>query len=687
MMILTYRLICEELKHMKVKYLLFISVLLTVVILPTCFCQDNTQVGLPEGAIARLGKGGINIMRFTPDGEHLAVGTQIGVWIYDVQTGKGTPLFIRNSMQFNTLAFSKDGKLLATEGLFGPTIQLWDFNKRSKLSTLQLPQFFGLRKLAFSEDNKKLIGLGFEEIIEWQIGKEQHIFKKQYTHSHPIVAFAKDSKTFVYGHQIEGEISIWDPVRGRLGDVFVFRQKHLSTFEMLLSELFGGNPNDRRIKKGIQAIAISSDNNTVASAHDDNIVRLWDTTTKTEQASLKGHTEKINVIAFSVDSTMLASGGEDRKILLWDVRKGRRRKTLIRHQGRINTLAFSPVDNRLLASGSSDGTVRFWDTKTGKERSILTTGHPKSVKTVAFNTDNSLLYSAVSNGTVHIWDIKSGKEHTSPILAQKDMFNVFAFSKDATLFASQGEDATVSSSGVYTSWGWEPNEKTRLLILSTGDEIAAFSQDASTVTLSPDNRMLAANTKAINVELWDIKKKKMFAWTADDSIWRKLIFSPDSKLLAAYGARTNTQVWNITTRNEITPSNINQASHLAFSPDSSLLALKHPNGIDLWQITPSRMQKERTIVENTTDSGVLVFSLDAEILVGIRWIDGQIHIQLWDVDTGKGLINFNSGHTNPIETLVFSHNGKILASGSLDGTILLWDWEKVVNKAKENGEN
>ncbi len=670
---------------MKTKYLLFISVLLTSVLVPTGFCQDKTQAGLPEGAIARIGKGGINIMRFSPDGAHLAVGTDVGVWIYDVKTGKGTPLIISNSMQFNTLAFSKDGKLLATEGLFGPTIQLWDFNKRSKLSTLQLPQFFGLRKLAFSEDNKKLIGLGFNEIIEWHIGKEQHIFKKQYTDSHPVVAFAKDSKTFVYGHQIEGEISLWDPVRGSLGDVFVYRQKRLSAFERFLIELFGGNPNDRRIKKGIQAIAISPDGNTVASAHDDKIVRLWDTATKTQRVSLKGHTEKINVITFSVDSRMLASGSEDRKILLWDVSKGRRRKTLIGHQGRINTLAFSPIDNRLLASGSSDGTVRFWDTKTGKERSILTTEHPKSVNTVAFNTDNSLLYSAVSNGTIQIWNIKSGKEHTSPILAQNDMFKVFAFSKDATLFASQGEDTTVSSRGVYTSWGWEPNEKTRLLILSTGDEIAAFSQDASTVALSPDNKMLAANTKGINVELWNIKKKKMFGWITSDSIWRKLVFSPDSTLLAAYGLRTNTQVWNITTRNEITPSNINEASHLAFSPNSSLLALRHPKGIDLWQVTPSRMQKERTIVENTTGSGVLVFSLDGEILVGNRnrWKVGQNHIKLWDVDTGKGLINFNSGHTNLIETLVFSHNGKILASGSLDGTILLWDWEKVATKAKE----
>ncbi len=53
---------------MKEKNQFFITFLLTIVLLSNSFAQDNTQVGLPEGAIARLGKGGINIMRFSPDG-------------------------------------------------------------------------------------------------------------------------------------------------------------------------------------------------------------------------------------------------------------------------------------------------------------------------------------------------------------------------------------------------------------------------------------------------------------------------------------------------------------------------------------------------------------------------------------------------------------------------------------------
>ena len=62
---------------MKTRQPFCITLLLTLGILLNGFAQDNTEVGLPDGAIARLGKGGINLMRFSPDGTRLAVGTDI----------------------------------------------------------------------------------------------------------------------------------------------------------------------------------------------------------------------------------------------------------------------------------------------------------------------------------------------------------------------------------------------------------------------------------------------------------------------------------------------------------------------------------------------------------------------------------------------------------------------------------
>ena len=55
--------------------------------------KDFSQSELPEMAKARFGKGGINAIQFSPDGIYLAIGTDIGVWLYDMETGEEKFLF------------------------------------------------------------------------------------------------------------------------------------------------------------------------------------------------------------------------------------------------------------------------------------------------------------------------------------------------------------------------------------------------------------------------------------------------------------------------------------------------------------------------------------------------------------------------------------------------------------------
>ena len=45
------------------------------------------QWSLPENTVARIGKGQITDMAYSPDGKLLGVGTSIGTWLYDAHTG------------------------------------------------------------------------------------------------------------------------------------------------------------------------------------------------------------------------------------------------------------------------------------------------------------------------------------------------------------------------------------------------------------------------------------------------------------------------------------------------------------------------------------------------------------------------------------------------------------------------
>ena len=152
---------------MKIKCLSLIIFFLTTVVLSNGFAQDNTKVGLPDGAIARLGKGGINLMRFSPDGTRLVVGTDVAVWVYDVPDGNETALFTGQPGQVNALAFSPDGKILASGGFNNPIIQLWDLETGRKLSTFKLAERHdSVTALAFFDDSTALMSLDkFGDII------------------------------------------------------------------------------------------------------------------------------------------------------------------------------------------------------------------------------------------------------------------------------------------------------------------------------------------------------------------------------------------------------------------------------------------------------------------------------------------------------------------------------------------
>ncbi|MYB64268.1 WD40 repeat domain-containing protein [Candidatus Poribacteria bacterium] len=690
---------------MKTKYLLFIIGLLIAVILPIGICQDNTQVGLPEGAIARLGKGGISVMQFSPDGTRLAVGTSIGVWLYDVKTGKAKALipsitrqvdkkiknifgehnWIGDSVSYvNCLAFSPDNRILAVGEMDNFVVQLWDLETGLQKSTLPAThQQNKAYAIAFSEDSKTLITPHyFGEIIHWDVTiGEKSFFLTDHSPSHAYdrIAIAKDGKTFVSGDRKDGEIRLWDAYTGRQLTLFEAKTPFTSI-----------SIHEPKPQKGVKVLAFAPDGKTVASAHDDSTVRLWDIASSTETVTFIGHTERVNSIVFSPDSKMLVSGSNDETIIFWDVNKKEKITTLTGHDGSVQAVTFSP-NGEILASGSTDSTIRFWDVKTKQEISIFAAGHTTDIISLAFTEDDNMLATVAENGTVEIWDLKTRKLLPKPSIAYHDKTEAAALSQDARLFVSHGSDTTVRSNegGVRTTW--LPNRETRIFVLPTGDEILKIQENADSYAFSPDSKLLATyidstNLKGIRIleiDTW----KELFFIEERISFADNLIFSPNSKLLASYGTHTKTRVWDVTTQTEITPPGIKEASGLAFFPNNKVLVNGNHEGIVLWSITPTGLQKLGPINNSRRAfSKGLVISPDGKTVIDSSSSGRNDVIRLRDVDSGLNL-NTLSGHTWSIPSLVFSHDGKTLASGSGDGTVLLWDWEKVVNKAKENGEN
>ena len=673
------------------KRLFCLTLLLTVGILSYNFAQDNTKIGLPEGAITRLGKGGINLMRFSPDGTRLAVGTDVGVWVYDVPNGKKTALFTEHTGQVNALAFSKDGKMLASGGFANPVIQLWDLETASKLSTLRLAERHdSVTALAFSEDNTRLISLDyFGQITHWDVKTGSRVANRsRRVDSDNVVTVSQDGNTFATGDR-QGKIRLLDTTTG--GQLTSFRG-HTKLWESLKSIL--GLTDEPPQDEEVRALAFSADGKMLASGSEDKTVQLWDTLKRSKHATLKGHKEWITAVAFSADGKTVASGDAGKVIKLWDVSTRREHATLRGHKNTINALTFAPEGTPLysgcLVSGSADGTIRFWDPKTGQELFTFATGHTEWIKAVAFSENGTTLASAAFNGTVEVWSLKTGQELTTFTKAESDLTGAVAFSHDATRFACRGGSGAIAFNSLgfgYDASGPGPGN-IHLWDINTGEQIPGPWQDTEDRTnafaFSPDNKILVAGTSRQGIRAWNIYTGlEAFHFNAAKTFARKIVFSSNGTLLATNGAHGQTRVWDITKQRDIIAPNIMNASAMAFSPDGEILALGYPYGIVLSDVTTTGIQERGRIPNNRGISNMLTFSPDGKILLDPKLERLQPLIQLWNVNTGEDLGTL-SGHTEPIETLVFSHDRKTLASGSEDGTVLLWDWGKIIDQAAQD---
>ena len=628
------------------------------------YAQDNTQIALPAGAIARLGKGGINIMRFSPDGTHLAVGTDVGVWLYDVQDGKETPLFTGNGRQVNAITFSQDGNTLVSCGDDSPVIQFWELETGEKQHAIRLTQLRdSVASLTFH--GSTLISLDKRgQLIYWQADTGKELSETGNVVQYSAVAFSEDGSQFAIGAN-DSKIHLWDVTTSKRKRTLI---GHASLF--------------RKQDKEILALAFSPDGEILASGSEDKTVQLWNTQTYTKIDTLRKHDEWITAIAFSDDIRTLATGDTSGEIKIWDLATRKVRTTLKGHKNTINALTFAPDGmseySGCLASGSADGTIRLWNPYTGKELITYARGHTEWVKTVAFSEDDSFLVSAVYNGVVEKWDLTTFKHVYTFSDGHNDTTDSVALSSDAKFFACNSGNAMVVfrslGSGTHIRGGGDG--KLQVWEMSTGKKFPVPEMRRSPRTaapaFSPDNNLLAASDfrtiRVLNRETGT----EIFQLNTNAPMFRgQMLFSPDGQKFAALATNRKLQIWDVATQNDITPANMQQAEVFAFSPDSTSIATASHQDMHLWKLNAAEKDVHTPLKAKLFNiNPVMTFSPDGKTLIGSE----RRNLKMIDVETGNQTV-IPSGHTEPIEAIVLSHNGKTLATASMDGTILLWDWE------------
>ncbi len=519
--------------------------------------------------------------------------------------------------------------------------------------------------IAFSPDGRRLVTAGVDSCIRvWDLatGAELHRLKEDGNDNiiwH--VSFSPDG-AILASSAGNGSTCLWDtktckPIRrlGKQGD-------DTSHFQF--------SPDGKMLATGENNLGFS----------------LWDVSTGKELCQVSGHQDVLNSGVFSPNGKTFITASLDGTVLIWDVEAilqlpPSHGKQLANHLARPlppGTLArLGPVRGQdeggsismavtsagnILASASTR-TIRTWNCGTGKELRV-TTSHPHEITAVALAADGRTLALADSEGTVCLWDSASGKQR------------------------QRIEEAPIPH------------------------DIARFFGGGRTLTFSPDGAVLVSGRADGLIYLWDAATGKLIRKIAlPGHSLSRLACSPDAKLLAAAFVNLSdpsvafVHLWSLKSGYVFPPIKLSQpkrdvnpwanlpnaedlaVSFVAFSLDSKMLATSETtagigrnhssHAIRLWEVATGTEILRLEPGDRTT---ALAFSSNDKVLLtytGHRW-SGHPEIQgvcrCWDLAEGRVMARLElTGHEKEIQQVLFSPDGKKLATAGEEGTVLIRD--------------
>ncbi|MBD2186628.1 WD40 domain-containing protein [Pseudanabaena mucicola] len=416
---------------------------------------------------------------------------------------------------------------------------------------------------------------------------------------------------------------------------------------------------------GITSVAFSPDGLALASSDTNGEIQIWDAVNGKQLFICQGHNSWVWHVAFSPKSPILASCGQDHTIKLWNTNNGECFRTLDEHINIVTAIAFSP-DGQLLASSSTDRTVKIWNMVTGESMQTLA-GHNACVWSVDFHPNGQLLASAAEDNTIKLWNLETG-ECVQTLQGHQYWVKAIAFSPDGKTLASGSFDSTVKI------WNWQTGECLKTLL--------GHNSVVTSLEFSPQGDRLVTGSYDQSVKIWDVATGKCLdtMHKHTNRVW-SVAFHPQANLVVSGGDDHGIKIWELQRGKCIKTlqGNSNAIYAIAYDHQQNLLASGHEDQtLKLWNVDINAPQSLETdlqpfqILRGHCDRILSVaFSPNGQILASGS---ADRTVKLWNPHTGK-LIKTLQGHRSWVWGIAISPDSKFLASGSYDHTVKLWNLE------------
>ncbi len=647
--------------------------------------------------LRRLGQGMvIETPFYSMDGELLVIPTTLGVDLYEARTlRKLTTIpdspeegFTRVPASPHLVVLSADRRYLAgslREAAFSERgdVQLEDLQQSIYLLDLEKGTIVwekpvgwdtSLTNLAFSPDGQSLaVGLYPGNVQLWSVadGEERFSFQGSALEFSPDGsvlatmpwAVDDDRQLYVYRTEDGSLLKQWEGERATFSPGGVLAIENTGAVRLV----------DIEKNQVLQAFSgksaeFSADGHILALL-DRNQIRLYDVSSGQFLQALEGSFEAVSSLQFAPDGSSLAIVGNGPantltapQAAIWQLPDGK--PTVVDIQDPLK-LTYAPNEGTLLIWTAES--IYVFDPDTAA-RVAAFAEYGTNVDGIAFSPDGKTLAANSSNPhlTTRLWGIEGGQLEKTI----EDPYNP-GFGGPKVSFSPDGQLLWVPGSF------WRVEDGTRLTSLESFLGIAGLPYFSSSVSYSPDGKMLAIGYLEGHLQLWDLEEQKLIRELEGfQGHVLDLAFSPDDKTLAVIFGYPEfaIQLWTLPKGERLFSIEgsgwTHEFSQVVFSPDGQTLAsVSKEDGMDLGMVELWRAGDGERLYQLEM-AGVMrvAFSKDGDTLATGSY---DHTVRLWRAADGA-LLKILYGHGDYVTDLAFSPSGELLASGSYDGTVILW---------------